>query len=325
MALFSTSSEVWAYDFELGAAAPITSDSREHFNATYSPDGRSIGIAFEGTGVFALDVATGELEPLLETSKDLDVLQWVKSGDLLIVLDGDPFRLRPPGVFTLPAVNLLKGDNTFTALAEDGSGNQSELSEEMLVTLRFDNRPDLAIAFEDLRAVPAAARLGDLVRVSATVRNLGPVASAVSDISLSLFGPADLVETLAERENVPPLAPGAAFTLTRDVSETSVVGTFRLVATADPFDEIPEVSEINNQAERTFEIVDGSGPLVTATTDRPSYSIPILLRSRIPRAHPYWFSGTSPMRPKPRGSERRDGKTEALLGAISISTADSIS
>ena len=325
VALFSTSSEVWAYDFELGAAAPITSDSREHFNATYSPDGRSIGIAFEGTGVFALDVATGELEPLLETSKDLDVLQWVKSGDLLIVLDGDPFRLRPPGVFTLPAVNLLKGDNTFTALAEDGSGNQSELSEEMLVTLRFDNRPDLAIAFEDLRAVPAAARLGDLVRVSATVRNLGPVASAVSDISLSLFGPADLVETLAERENVPPLAPGAAFTLTRDVSETSVVGTFRLVATADPFDEIPEVSEINNQAERTFEIVDGSGPLVTATTDRPSYSIPILLRSRIPRAHPYWFSGTSPMRPKPRGSERRDGKTEALLGAISISTADSIS
>ena len=272
LALFSASNQIWAYDFEVGAATPVTSDARDQFDAAYSPDGGSIAIVFDGEGVFVLDPASGELEPSLPTFEDVDVLEWVKSGDLLVIVDGEPFRLRPPGVFTLPAVDLLRGDNAFTARADDAAGNRSELSEEMIVSLRVDNRPDLAIAFEDLRAVPAVARLGDVVRVSATVRNLGPVASAASDLSLALFGPVGLVEILAERVSVPALAPGAAFTLTRDVTETSTSGTFRLVATADPFDEIPEITEINNQTERTFRIVDGSAPLITAVTDRTSYS-----------------------------------------------------
>ena len=112
----------------------------------FSPDGVSLGYAYDDQGFYLIDLDTEKVRELYAVDEYPEDLQWAPSGDLLMMDDEEPLRLRPAGIFASPRQELAVGDNRFTAHAEDAQGYMSELSEEMVVTLLVDDRPDLAIS-----------------------------------------------------------------------------------------------------------------------------------------------------------------------------------
>lgn len=260
--------QVWRYDLSTRVASPVTTDPRHHGSPQWSPDGSRIAYRVEDQ-VLARDWTTGEESVLFQSDPgSFPQLQWSRGGDLLILSNGAPLRLRPAGRFELQNVTLAPGDNVFTATARDDSGIESEASDPMVVVLEVSDRPDLDVS---LSVLPAAARVGAEVQVTVAVRNAGGSPASPVELSVVAAGPGGFSRTLAERRPLGELAPGALravyFTLRLD----GAPGVYRIAAAADPLEQISEQSESNNVAERQVLAVQGDLPELAISTDRPTY------------------------------------------------------
>ncbi|MEO3752071.1 discoidin domain-containing protein [Streptomyces sp. B6B3] len=125
--------------------------------------------------------------------------------------------------------------------------------------------PDLEIAA--IAAEPAAPLESDPVELTATVRNVGPVASAATTATLLVDGEA------AATVPVPALDPGGTADVAADVGALAA-GSHPLAAEVDPEDEVTEQDEANNAFERpdplVVEPVPSSDLVVTALGADPA-------------------------------------------------------
>ena len=260
--------QVWRYDLATRVASPVTTDPRHHGSPQWSPDGSRIAYRVEDQ-VLARDWTTGEESVLLEADPgSFPQISWSRGGDLLILQNGAPLRLRPAGRFELQNVTLAPGDNVFTATARDDSGIESEASDPMVVVLEVSDRPDLDVS---LSVLPAAARVGAEVQVTVAVGNVGGAPASPVELSVVAAGPGGFSRTPAERRPLGELAPGALRALYFTLRLEGAPGVYRIAAAADPLEQISEQSESNNVAEGQVLAVAGDLPTLAVTTDRPTY------------------------------------------------------
>jgi uncharacterized repeat protein (TIGR01451 family) len=273
--------QVWRYELSTRVASPVTTEPRDHRSAQWAPDGGRIAYVVDGQ-VLARD-ATGEESVLFESGPGtFPQVSWSRGGDLLILRDGIPMRLRPAGRFELQNVSLAPGDNVFTASARDDSGIESAPSDPMVVVLEASDRPDLDVS---LSVLPAAARVGSEVQVTVAVRNVGGAPASPVELSVVAAGPGGFRRTLAERRPLGELAPGALRAAYFALRLDGPAGLYRFSAAADPMEQIAEQSESNNLAERQVVMVEGDLPSLAVATDRPIYRNDELVRVSAELSH----------------------------------------
>ena len=88
---------------------------------------------------------------------------------------------------------------------------------------------------------------------------------------MAIIGPDGFFLDLANGESVGPLAVGESQTVVRQLDLFADPGEYTVVAVVDPLAEIVEVSEANNRATATANVLSAGGPTLDITTDRPLY------------------------------------------------------
>ena len=141
----------------------------------------------------------------------------------------------------------------------------------MVVHVDVEQRSDLTIKAEELVVLPAIAQTGARVRASATVRNIGKQTAATPTISLVVQGPNGFSTTLAQSTLLPALAPGAAYTISRDFTVPDGFGTYTFVAVADPDNALAEISETNNYAQYSLTVTADAKPALAVDLTRRVY------------------------------------------------------
>ncbi|WP_086669424.1 CARDB domain-containing protein [Lentzea kentuckyensis] len=125
--------------------------------------------------------------------------------------------------------------------------------------------PDLTVT--NLTWTPASPSEADAIRLTATVRNGGTVASGATTLNVTLGG------TAAGTAQVGELAPGATATVSVDAGRRAA-GTYAAAATVDPANQIAETNEGNNTFTSGSPLVVGQAPgpdlQITGITPNPS-------------------------------------------------------
>ena len=127
--------------------------------------------------------------------------------------------------------------------------------------------PDLAISDDDISFVPKSPWEGEVVRLNATVRNLGT--ANASSVIMKFFADGmqvdgDLVVVF--------LGAGEEANVSVDWDTTGAgAGEHKISVKVDPDDEIEESSEMNNEASRTISVVEAE-TTIEITIDKGTYS-----------------------------------------------------
>jgi subtilase family serine protease len=129
--------------------------------------------------------------------------------------------------------------------------------------------PDLAISVEEIHADPAAPIEGDLLTISATLRNLG---SAVGEIPVAFYdGDRNAGGRLLAIQTIQTRLPlGATATLQQPVVTTGHAGATDLFVVIDPGNTLNERTRTNNQAAASL-FIQPSRISLSLSTDRTSY------------------------------------------------------
>lgn len=122
-------------------------------------------------------------------------------------------------------------------------GGQSALEEAETELTRYG--PDLRVA---TISAPASARIGDPFVASAIVCNFGflPATSSTLELRLSLDAVVDAGDPLVGSARVGALGRGSCAQASLSATAPARPGTWRLAATIDPANVIPEIQEQNN-------------------------------------------------------------------------------
>ncbi|MDX2000453.1 MAG: CARDB domain-containing protein, partial [Thermoanaerobaculia bacterium] len=260
-----------------------------------SPDQRQLFYVDDFGTAILRNLATGE-EITLEdqiSGSFLNWSAWVPSGHLLVGNFGYQARIEPAGRFEFPPVNLLAGDNVFTALATEPSGLMSPDSEAMVVRTVTGERPDLAITAADIVLLPPVARTGQTVRISVTVENRGTAEAPASEGAIVVLGPGGFQATVLDGPAWSALAPGGRQTVVRDVVVGTLPGSYTVAAGADPRGRILELDELNNRAQVLLAVAEPGVPVFDVVTDRALYSAgdPVVVTARVTNASDQPFTG----------------------------------
>lgn len=262
--------QVWIYDLALEASEMLTSDGGDA--PAWSADGAALALRTGGALVL-LDVASGESRDIAPCAAECRA-QWTRSGHLLQFTEAEapveaPVRWTLAGQFALDGVALDVGVNELSA-SQTLAGVTSAMSSAMRL-VRAGDLPDIELLASGLSLLPAVPEVGETVDVSATVSNIGSVASPATDLLMVVTGPEGFYLPL-DPLTLPAIAPGASETLTGSVVAGWPHGVYSLRAQADPFFAVPETEEENNQAERLFALVEEEGDVVLSVgTDSSIY------------------------------------------------------
>jgi subtilase family serine protease/Tol biopolymer transport system component/flagellar hook assembly protein FlgD/fibronectin type 3 domain-containing protein len=275
--LRSGSSQIWRYQLVDGSAVALTQAPNEYFDPVYAPDGKAIAYlrldATTQTESFEIrDLTDGSIVSFVPTRfVDSVTVQWAPSGYLAFWLDGNWQRVAPAGRVEFRGVALAPGDNIFSAQAVDAASNRGVTPAPIVINRSVVAQPDLAVTDADLVVIPAAPLLGESVRVTLTVRNIGAAASPHASLSLIAVDPQGGSTTLRDGLQLNALAPGAAQTLSADWTPAGGAGAYSVVAIVDPLNELAEASEANNLALRSLAITAAAGQQLAAATDKSTY------------------------------------------------------
>jgi len=125
--------------------------------------------------------------------------------------------------------------------------------------------PDLTVT--NLTWTPASPSEADAIRLTATVRNAGPIASGATSVNITLGG------TDAGTAQVGALAAGASATVAVDAGRRTA-GSYPVAATVDPANQVAETNEGNNSFTSGSPLVVGQAPgpdlQITGITPNPS-------------------------------------------------------
>jgi subtilase family serine protease/flagellar hook assembly protein FlgD len=142
-------------------------------------------------------------------------------------------------------------------LADGSWGGRSYDTALVLSALRSGIAPNLVVSADSLVLSPPEAKEGDVVEVAFVVRNAGRAAAPATTAQL-FDGDPSLGHIVAEAP-VPPLDPGAAWTVTLSLATEDRAGTLDVFVRADGHDEVAEAREDDNTASRSL-TVEGTLP-----------------------------------------------------------------
>ena len=123
----------------------------------------------------------------------------------------------------------------------------------------------------DIRVIPAQPVLGELARVTITVRNNALIAAPAAEISLIVIDPDGSATNLLGKAMTNTIPAGGSQTFSADWTAQGSAGVYTLVAGVDNQDQILEVSEANNLAFVDIRIAGQAQPQLAVTTDKPQY------------------------------------------------------
>jgi len=248
------------------AVSRLTYSNLGGYNAVWAPDGKQLAYVARG----ALDEVV-HIAPLDSAERELPVsqgrifsIEWRQNGELLYLNQSGSHVISPAGMFSLPNASLTPGENRIVAVATDNSGNISDPSEAISVTLDTGEWSDLAISDSDITFFPPYPKPGEDVLVTARVHNL--TGNAVDNVSVELYlwdGSNDV--TLLKADVIQHLAANGEENVSVRFNAGSVSGTRTVIAVVDPSNLIHEVLETNNYASKDL-IVTGKEQVSISTT-----------------------------------------------------------
>jgi subtilase family serine protease/flagellar hook assembly protein FlgD len=254
-------------DREDGSITDILTDLPEHAGAVswaFAERGFVYTRTVDGTsGLIFHDLSSAEESVLYENGQgdklSLPEIAFVDNTLLAINTDSyEYYSLTFAGWFEHNDILLTTGDNLFTVMAVDESGNISAASEPVQVIRNTEPAEDLAV----LQTVtPKVTSVNHDVVISVVVSNGGDESSDPTDIVLTLFQPDNSeVELLASA--VPALSSGLTYTVTGNFT-ADVAGQYIVVATVDPENQLVEHSKANNVSVSTVTVADNAQPVGT--------------------------------------------------------------
>ena len=266
----ANNSQIMKFSFADGTTTAVTLDPIDHYAPFWSPDGASIAYQLDDNSVELLDLTYGST---LELDVPVGYISFWPLSGYIAAWSPDYstwMRIAPAGRVEFKGVPLTVGDNLFTMQGTDTSGNVGVSSAAVDINYSTASLPDLAISTGDLVALPTAVRLGEAVRVTLTVHNIGNAGSPAAGLSVLAVDATGAATTLLSGTVVPALLPGISQTFTIDWTPTQA-GPYQVVAVANPDDSFAEVSASNNLGLITVEVVSGSGQQLAAGVDKSSY------------------------------------------------------
>ncbi|QJR11141.1 Tol-Pal system protein TolB [Usitatibacter rugosus] len=251
----------------LSGTAPVqlTTGTTSASSPTASPD----GVRYAYVRGFSVFIAPLDGGTTTEISDFLDSVRWLPSGYIATEIFGTPGRMELAGFFAVPDVLFRPGINRLTATANYEGGLSSAVSAAALVNYSTADRADLSVSSAELVAIPGVPTVGESVRITALVRNVGPRGANAAPFVLQLVDPTGAIVTLVNTR-LPQLASGALQSYVVDWMPARA-GAHRLVATVDHTDEVNEVTENNNVATRDIVVAEAGVPRLEVTTDARVY------------------------------------------------------
>jgi len=248
------------------AVSRLTYGNLGGYNAVWSPDGKQLAYVARGVLGEVVHIAPLDSEEReLPASQDrIFSIEWRQNGELLYLNQSGSHVISPAGTFSLPNASLTPGENRIVAVATDSSGNISDPSEAISVTLDTGEWPDLAISDSDITFFPPYPKPGEDVLVTARVHN--PTGNAVDNVAAELYlwdGSNDV--TLLKADVIQHLAANGEENVSFRFNAGSVSGTRTVIAVVDPSNLIQEVLETNNYASKDL-VVTGKEQVSISTT-----------------------------------------------------------
>ncbi len=173
---------------------------------------------------------------------------------------------RSGGYFEFNDVELDAGENIFSAVAINQSGETSDPAANVSISLQSAPLPDYQL---DLELNPAVAALNRGSEISLRVTNSGAVVADLANLSMSAISPDGAVEQLVSQQ-IGSLAPGASI----EVSVSwvpSLVGDYILIAAIDDENLVEELSEANNRRILDIEVRETVLPNINLGLEESSF------------------------------------------------------
>jgi len=126
--------------------------------------------------------------------------------------------------------------------------------------------PDLTVAQGDINFVPLTPNMGDMVTITAKIRNTGTLNASNVFVEFSLGDPNVGGTLIIGSQTIASIAKGSYATAQIQWNTTGFSGSYEVYANADPFNGVAEFNEINNTAHAPLEINAPQGPDITITS-----------------------------------------------------------
>ncbi|MBM4136118.1 MAG: hypothetical protein FJ241_04720 [Nitrospira sp.] len=141
----------------------------------------------------------------------------------------------------------------------------NELNNKALKTLKVSavTGADLTVSSADINYTPLTPTKGEIVTITANIRNTGTSDAGNIFVEFSLGNP-DMGGTLIIGSQTIPLIAAGSSALAQILWDTTgYAGTYEIYVNADPFNAIAELSETNNTAHMPITITAPQGPDLT--------------------------------------------------------------
>ena len=258
--------DLYRHDFPLNVRTQLTSNADYEFAAQWSPDGNNLFFGqYDGNWNMSLRIISADAAHegrIFSTQPALYNLAWLKSGAISFT-DGSVLTFAfPKGYFRSMDVSLDAGDNLFSAISTDSSGNTSQPSDEISVTFETDLLPDIEILSGDIYLYPPVPVDGQQLLMNIAVWNRGQTEAnnVAADVYIwDATGNMQRIKSVI----IPTLAPGSGEIIAVSWGTSGKKGANRLFVVLDPSDAILEQEENNNAGEKEFFVTAGEGVSMT--------------------------------------------------------------
>ena len=266
-------SNLFVLDTNTHEQLQLTDSTEYMFGPVWSPDGNSLALGRSvnnGYSVWLMDARATESGRILKQNLSyISYLDWVRSG-ALAVLDPGLFHIAySAGYFNFSDVWLEPGENIFSAVAADLSGNTSGPSEEISVIYDTSMMPDLEISEDDIFLNPPYPKPGEETAIHIVVRSRGPVEVKGAQAEIYLMDSSGNTELL-KSQTLSALGAGSEETLWLNWT-ASDPEKYTIIAVLDSGDDIPELLETNNLAMKGFFVSGAEGIQMMTTLDSNTY------------------------------------------------------
>ncbi len=242
----------------------------------WTPDGRSVAYADRTSSADQVWLAAadgqGDAELLKAVGRySLRYFDCAGSGQMVYLVNQTLERQSPAGFFTLDGLLLSPGENPISARAIDSSGNASPRSEQILLLLDPESLPDLETTTQDIFIYPAMPIAGQEASLSVLVWNHGAVAAKDVDVDISIWR-SDGTFAVAESTTIAVIDAYANALITVASDDLGSLGENTVNVSLDPGGTIHELSERNNNAQKTFHVGEREGVNLIATLSGDAFA-----------------------------------------------------
>jgi len=170
------------------------------------------------------------------------------------------------------------GNHPFTVVVDPDNavreGSEENNTAWRMLRVGAGSGPDLALSAQQLSFQPASPNQGDVVTLSAVIRNIGTADAANVRVEFSLGDPAVPGTLIIGTLVLPSVPAGASAPAEVAWNTAGRSGTYPVHVQADPFWEIVETREDNNVARASLKIREPQGPdLTVRSMDRTGLAV----------------------------------------------------